>query len=317
MKYEKGPNNIETKSGDWICGACGNHNFARRDVCNRSGCGVKRPVNPGDKGFVVKGPPPGPPLQYSSPHHFFKSSTLLSSSSFDYEKMVENASLARLAALRERKPPPPDAADLHSWADKEGLFLDEDDRADIRQIASIDEQQEILGARLRDKQNGVAPRPLKRARSSGNSRSGSGSGGGNGGGSNWPERERTRTRGDSMDISSNSTTTTTTTITTAAATTSGNINIWSERSRSPPLGRERSASSGDPWQVPPAARDSSRARRGDEVPGGRGEGVGGVAGGRGKYEQYDDAMTHTGRTSKPELPLPESALSAAPWRIAD
>ena len=108
-----------------------------------------------------------------------------------------------------------------------------------------------------------------------------------------------------MDISSNSSSATT--ITTAAATTSGNINIWSERSRSPTPSAASGVRRRGSWRVPPAARDSSRARRGDRVSGGRGEGVGGVAGGQGKYEQYDDAMTHTGRTSKPELPLPESA----------
>ncbi|KAJ9441265.1 RNA-binding protein cabeza [Diplonema papillatum] len=38
--------NEQWKPGDWMCGACGNHNFARRASCHRCGA-VKAPAGPG------------------------------------------------------------------------------------------------------------------------------------------------------------------------------------------------------------------------------------------------------------------------------
>lgn len=32
------------KPGDWLCPACGNHNYASRDVCNKQGCNQARPT---------------------------------------------------------------------------------------------------------------------------------------------------------------------------------------------------------------------------------------------------------------------------------
>jgi len=36
--------NVPFDAGDWICGECGNHNFARRKECHRRSCGAPRPL---------------------------------------------------------------------------------------------------------------------------------------------------------------------------------------------------------------------------------------------------------------------------------
>lgn len=42
--YNRGQgNNDNMKSGDWVCPKCKNHNFASKNICNRSDCNVKKP----------------------------------------------------------------------------------------------------------------------------------------------------------------------------------------------------------------------------------------------------------------------------------
>merc|ERR1719499_2970692 len=45
------PDNFQP--GDWICGQCGNHNFARTDPCRR--CGAPKPVGAGSGGGMAGG----------------------------------------------------------------------------------------------------------------------------------------------------------------------------------------------------------------------------------------------------------------------
>ena len=40
--WSKNSGNSRMKSGDWVCPKCKNHNFAKREVCNR--CDTRKPV---------------------------------------------------------------------------------------------------------------------------------------------------------------------------------------------------------------------------------------------------------------------------------